>query len=113
VSGIDNGWPGFVAAIAPGVTLVLVAVMAALPPHGIMRRSRRGRARSAIAYLSGLVVGLITTTVLSAVLGSFVDDNRALVSAGVLASFFAPFAGAAKALWSRNSAKPGRRRVVT
>jgi len=43
------------------LALMWVAAMAAMPAHIIVSQSRHGRARTAIAYLSGFGAGLMMT----------------------------------------------------
>ena len=51
--------------VLPAGAFWVVAVLAAVPAFTITRRRRRGRARSAIAYLAGFFAGLIVTLGLS------------------------------------------------
>jgi len=101
----------------PGVALVWVAVMAAIPADMIAGRSRRGRARSAIGYLSGFGAGLATTLVLTAIVGSMNDDSPEVAKLGLVGSFLGPFLGIAHASWRRPARRRrpvefGRRRVA-
>jgi hypothetical protein len=95
---------------APGVALVFIAVIAAVPPYQIVCQSTRGRARSAIGYLLGLGAGLAATIALGVVAGASADTS-AIGAAGLLASFFAPFAGLARGKW-QSTRRPPRRRSV-
>lgn len=79
--------------LAPVATVALVALLAAWPAHAILRQAKRGRARSAIAYLMGFFAGLATTMGLASVLGSQATEDAPVVLAGVLASFVGPFVG--------------------
>ena len=51
--------------LLPAMAFWLVALLAAGPAFAIMRQGRRGRARSAIAYLAGFFLGLAVTVGLS------------------------------------------------
>lgn len=96
--------------VSPGVTLALVALLAAMPPYLALCQTGRGRARSAIGYLMGLGSGLAATIVLATTLGAHADA-QAIVGAGLTASFFSPFAGMLRAKWRRKP-RPRRRTVV-
>jgi hypothetical protein len=97
---VSSQWWRFVAEISPGITLSLVGFLAAFMPYALLRQSGRGRAREAIAYLSGLAAGLALTVVLAAVFRPVVRANI-IAEAGLFASFFGPFAGMARAKWER------------
>jgi fructose-specific phosphotransferase system IIC component len=110
---VDGDWWSFVAQVVPGVTLLLVGLIAAAPGYALARQARpprRGRARTAIAYLSGLFAGLFAT-VLVAWLGQELVEPNAVAGSGLLSAFFCPFVGIARAKWER----PRRRqpRVAT
>jgi hypothetical protein len=97
--------------VAPGLTAVSAALLAAFLPYLIMYQSRRGRARSAIAYILGFFAGLAATALLTGTIGQQVPDNASIVSAGVLASFFAPFAGMLRARLKRPPRRQSRGQV--
>jgi hypothetical protein len=97
---VHSHWWSFVAEAAPGVTLSLVGFIAAAPAYVLVRQSERGRARTAIAYLCGLSLGLFATVLLSRLLHWFVEPD-AVVGPGVFSSFFFPFVGIARAKWER------------
>jgi hypothetical protein len=59
--------------LLPATAFWFVVVLAALPAFSIMRQSKRGRARSAIAYLAGLFFGLAATIGLSLALATWVS----------------------------------------
>jgi hypothetical protein len=99
---------GLLSDTAPGLALALVAFLAAVPPYHVVCQSARGRARSAIGYLLGLGAGLAATIAFAMALGPH-GDAAAIGAAGLLASFFAPFAGIARAKW-RGKRRPLRRR---
>jgi hypothetical protein len=94
-------WAGFAADILPGVALILVGALSALPAHRIVRHQRRGRARSAIGYLSGFALGLSMSVLLSLKAGAPEEP-------GLLAAFFGPFVGMARAKWQRPQRRPRR-----
>jgi hypothetical protein len=101
-------WVRFAADVLPGVTLIFVGALSALPAHRIVRRQRPGRARSAIGYLSGFALGLSTSVLLGLIVGAAKET-------GLLAAFFGPFIGMARAKWERpirrpRSSKPRRSR---
>jgi len=85
----------------PGIALVCVTVMAAIPAYVIAVQSRRGRARTAVAYLSGFAAGLAMTLALGAVVGSFRVDIPPIAQLGFLGAFVGPFLGVARAVWLR------------
>jgi hypothetical protein len=100
VSIVNSNWWRFLAEIAPGLTLSLVGLLAAAPAYRLLRQSERGRARSAVAYLAGLITGLALTIVLAALLKPVVRTTM-VPEAGLLSAFFAPFAGMLLAKWER------------
>lgn len=73
-------------------------MVAVVPPYVVLRRSHRGRARSAVSYLCGLAAGLAATVFLAALLDTFTDTD-AVIAAGLLSSFVGPFLGLARAKW--------------
>ena len=89
----------------PGLVLVLVLVMAALPAERIAASSTRGRARTAVAYLAGFGSGLL----ISVFVGTFAGlrrDPQPLSALCLMGSFVGPFFGLASASFHR----PRRRR---
>ena len=92
----------------PGLALVWVAVMAAIPAHVIVRQSRRGRARTAIAYLAGFGAGLVMTLALGVIVASFRDDSPEVVPLGIFGAFVGPFIGMARAAWLRPTRRTSR-----
>src|SRR5262245_24480601 len=102
---MNSYWSSLAVETSPGLTLALVAFLAALPPYNVLRQRGRGRARSAIAYLMGLAAGLACTVVLALVLRRLADP-AAVIGAGLLAAFFAPFIGMARAKWERPRRPP-------
>jgi hypothetical protein len=89
----------------PGLVLVLVLAMAAIPAERIVSSSRRGRARTAVAYLTGFGAGLATTFAVG-VVASLRDDAYPIGGLGILGSFVGPFVGVGSAWFYR----PTRRR---
>jgi hypothetical protein len=87
--------------VMPGVVLVWVCVAAAIPPYRILLASRRGRARSAIAYLSGFFIGIGTTMLLFALIGVMAEDAPQIGAIGLLGSLLGPLFGMARAKWLR------------
>ena len=83
----------------------IVGVIAALPAYAFMHRSSRGRARSAIAYLCGLVAGVAAAVALFHVLQALAL-NLTYAGATLAGAFFGPFFGLSWAAWVRS----GRRK---
>ena len=92
----------------PGVALVWVALMAAIPAHVIVAQSRRGRARTAIAYLSGFGAGLTMTLVFGVIVASFREDSPEVVPLAIFGAFVGPFIGIARAAWLRPARRSSR-----
>ena len=87
----------------PGIALVWITVMAALPAAKIVGRSRHGRARRAIAYLAGFGAGLAMTFALAGIVASMSEDSVELGTLGLLGSFLGPFLGMVRASWRRTA----------
>jgi len=79
-------------ALTPAFAVAVVAFASGWPAYATLRRTRRGRARSAIAYLLGFFSGIGATILLTAVVGS-AATGPSVAAAGMLTSFVAPFAG--------------------
>jgi len=79
--------------LLPALAFWLVALLAAAPAFRIMRQGRRGRARSAIAYLAGFFLGLALTVGLSLAAASLLTADSPVFNAGVTAAFLGPFTG--------------------
>jgi len=79
--------------LLPAMAFWLVALLAAGPAFAIMRQGRRGRARSAIAYLAGFFLGLALTVGLSFAAVALLAADCPLFNAGVTAAFLGPFTG--------------------
>src|SRR5262245_38785372 len=92
--------------LVPAVTFWLVALVATVPAFMIVRRSKRGRARSAIAYLAGFFAGLAASVGLALAAPTLAGFEGPLLNAGVTAAFLGPFTGIVHAKLRRS----GRRR---
>ena len=97
---MDSYWLSLAVDTSPGLTLAMVAFLAALPPYTLLRKSSRGRARSAVAYLLGFAIGLASTALFAVFLRRAVDPAT-IIGAGLFGAFFAPFVGMARAKWER------------
>ena len=106
---VSTQWWRFVAEVLPGLVLALAGVLAAFTPYALLRKTGKGRARSAIAYLSGLAVGLALTVVLAALFQPLVRSGR-VAEAGLLGAFLGPFAGMLRARWERPRRRAARSR---
>jgi hypothetical protein len=95
--------------LLPAAAFWLVAVLAAVPAFSIVRQGRRGRARSAIAYLAGFFLGLAATVGL-ALAASLLTTEASFFNAGVTAAFLGPFTGIVHAKL-RRSARRGTKLV--
>jgi hypothetical protein len=94
--------------VMPGVVLVWVCVAAAIPAYRILLVSSRGRARSAIAYLSGLFTGIGTTMLLFMLIGVMAEDAPQIGGIGLLGALFGPLLGMARAKWLRATRRRSR-----
>lgn len=88
--------------LMPAVAFWLVAVLAAVPAFCIVRQARRGRARSAIAYLAGFFLGLAASVAL-ALAATLITPDASLFNAGVTAAFLGPFTGIVHAKLRRSA----------
>lgn len=91
----------FILDVTPGVAFVVILFAAALTARALLRRSSRGRARAAIAYLAGLGAGVTSTAAICILLEQLLDPTPALGSIGLFASLVGPFAGMLHARWLR------------
>src|SRR5262245_16447420 len=89
---------------ASALLVVTVGAIAALPAYYFTRRSGRGRARSAIAYLSGLAGGVLAAVALFQVLQAL-TLNFTFAGASLMGAFFGPFAGLLLGVWVRTGRK--------
>jgi hypothetical protein len=89
--------------LLPAAAFWLVAVLAAVPAFSIVRQSRRGRARSAIAYLAGLFLGLAAAVGLALAVASLSTTDASPFNAGVTAAFLGPFTGIVHAKLRRSA----------
>jgi drug/metabolite transporter (DMT)-like permease len=78
--------------LMPALAVAVVALASGWPAYATLRRTRRGRARSAIAYLLGFFAGIGATILLTAMANS-ASTATAIAAAGMLTAFVAPFAG--------------------
>jgi len=88
--------------LMPAVVFWLVAVLAAVPAFSVVRQARRGRARSAIAYLAGFFLGLAASVGL-ALTATQITPDASLFNAGVTAAFLGPFTGIVHAKLRRSA----------
>jgi hypothetical protein len=91
-------WSSLVAETPPGLALVAATVLAGLAPYALMKATRRGRARTSLAYLLGLAVGLLVTVFLAAIVSPY-RDAGSIIGPGLLGAFFGPFIGMLRAKW--------------
>ena len=91
-------WSSLVAETPPGLALVASTVLAGFVPYALLRATRHGRARTAIAYLSGLAIGLAVTVLLAVVTSPYRDPGT-IIGPGLLGAFFGPFIGMLRAKW--------------
>ena len=89
--------------LLPAMAFWLVAVLAAAPAFGIVRQGKRGRARSAIAYLAGFFVGLAASVGLALAVAALIATESPVFNAGVTAAFLGPFTGIVHAKLRRNA----------
>jgi hypothetical protein len=99
-------WSSLASETSPGLALVVATVLAGLASYSLLKHGSRGRARSALSYLCGLVLGLLATVVITMALSPYADP-AAVVGPGVLGAFFGPFIGMLRAKWE---GPPKRRR---
>jgi uncharacterized protein YqgC (DUF456 family) len=90
---------GFLAQVVPGFVLVASTFLAALPAFRVVRQSTRGRARSAIAWIFGFVVGVIATMLFSVTVGDVANQGAPVSASGLLGAFFGPFIGILHGKW--------------
>jgi hypothetical protein len=90
---------GVVAEVVPGLVLVATTFVAALPAFRTVRQSARGRARSAMAWMFGFLVGLIAAMLLSVTIGDVANQGASVSVTGLLGAFFGPFIGIAHGKW--------------
>lgn len=82
---------------------LIAAVLAAIPPYYLLRRTDEGRARTAIAYLAGFAIGL-------AAVGLLPTRDVLLTQSALLAAFVGPFVGMARARYIRQRKLRNRER---
>jgi hypothetical protein len=97
----------FVVDVLPGVVLIASGYAAASAAFRIVRQSSRGRARSAMAWISGFAMGLLTMLLLSIAVPT--PHSSASVSAeGIVGAFVGPFIGILYGRWVRPEKKRRR-----
>ena len=89
---------------ASALLVVIFGIIAAVPAYAFTHRSAPGRARSAIAYLSGLAVGIVAAIVVFRVLQTLAL-NLTFGEAALAGAFFGPFVGIAWGAWVRSGRK--------
>jgi hypothetical protein len=94
---------------ASALFAVFVGLIAALPAYSFTHQSRRGRARSAIAYLSGLAAGIVAAVVLFQVLQTL-TLSMTFGEAALAGSFFGPSVGLIWGAWVRSGGKDAQQR---
>lgn len=72
----------------------VIAILAALPSYYFLRRTDKGRARGAIAYLSGFFFGFAAFLLLP-------TRDELLAEVALLAAFVGPFMGMSRARYMR------------
>lgn len=82
---------------------LITAVLAAMPAYYFLRRTDEGRARGAVAYLSGFVFGFAAFLLLP-------TRDVVLSQAALLAAFSGPFFGMARARYMRQRRERNRRK---
>jgi membrane associated rhomboid family serine protease len=96
---------------ASALIAVLVGFAAAVPAYSFTHQTARGRARGAIAYLSGLGIGIAATVALFLVLRKLAF-HLTFGEAALAGAFFGPFVGLLSGAWVRTGRKrrrnPGR-----
>jgi len=89
----------FIAEVVPGLVLVATTYIAAVPAFRTVRQSSRGRARLAMAWLSGSLFGLVATTLLSVAIEEAADPDASVAGFGLLGAFLGPFIGILHGKW--------------
>ena len=89
----------FVAEVVPGLVLVAATYIAAVPAFRTVRQSNRGRARGAMAWLSGFLFGLVATTLLSVAIEEAADPDASVAGFGLFGAFLGPFIGILHGKW--------------
>jgi len=95
----------FIAEVVPGIVLVAATYIAAVPAFRTVRQSSRGRARLAMAWLSGFLFGLVATTLLSVAIEEAADPEASVAGFGLLGAFLGPFIG----IFTENGSDPTRK----
>lgn len=82
---------------------LITAVLAAIPAYYFLRRTDEGRARGAIAYLSGFLFGFAAFLLLP-------TRDVVLSQSALLAAFVGPFVGMSRARYMRLRRERGKAR---
>ena len=89
----------FVTEVVPGLVLVATTFTAALPAFRVVRQARRGRARSAMAWIFGFLVGVVATMLFSITIANVANLDAPVAGSGLLGAFFGPFIGIVHGKW--------------
>ena len=95
----------FVVDVLPGVVLIASGYAAASVAFRIVRQSSRGRARSALAWISGFAIGLLTMLLLPIALPT---SHPSVSAEGIVGAFVGPFIGILYGRWMRPEKKKRR-----
>jgi hypothetical protein len=93
--------------VFPGVVLIVSGYVAALPAFRIVRRSNRGRARSALAWICGFASGLVAALLCSVAI-PMPHPSQSASAAGIVGAFTGPFIGILYGRWVRAERKKKR-----
>jgi multisubunit Na+/H+ antiporter MnhB subunit len=95
----------FVVNVLPGVVVVASGYAAAAVAFRIVRQSSRGRARSALAWICGFAIGLLTMLLVPIALPT---PQPAVSAEGIVGAFVGPFIGILYGRWVRPEKKKRR-----
>jgi len=95
----------FVVNVLPGVVLIASGYAAASVAFRIVRQSSRGRARSALAWICGFAIGLLTMLLLPIALPA---PQPSVSAEGIVGAFVGPFIGILYGRWMRPEKKKRR-----
>jgi membrane associated rhomboid family serine protease len=95
----------FIVSVLPGVVLIASGYAAALVAFRIVRQSSRGRARSAMAWISGFAIGLFTMLLFPIALPT---PHPSVSAEGIVGAFVGPFIGILYGRWVRPEKKKRR-----
>jgi hypothetical protein len=91
---------GFLADVLPGLTLIVTAYTAALVTFRVVRQTSRGRARSALAWIAGFGMGLLTQLLFSIAGQAASNFDGSVFGEGLLGAFIGPFIGMVHGKWA-------------